>query len=47
VVYAQYRPAAERADADLTAAYEVVEMSRPVESSETDARMVSSGSRSS
>jgi hypothetical protein len=29
VVYAQYRPAAERADADLTAAYEVVEMSRP------------------
>jgi hypothetical protein len=29
VVYAYYRPAAERADADLTAAYEVVEMSRP------------------
>jgi hypothetical protein len=29
VVYAQYRPAAERADADLTAAYEIVEMSRP------------------
>jgi len=47
VVYALYRPAAERADADLTAAYEVVEMSRPVESSETDTRMVSSGSRSS
>jgi hypothetical protein len=31
VVYAQYRPAAERADADLTAAYEIVEMSRPEE----------------
>jgi hypothetical protein len=31
VVYAHYRPAAERADADLTAAYEIVEMSRPVE----------------
>jgi hypothetical protein len=29
VVYARYRPAAERADADLTAAYEIVEMSRP------------------
>ncbi len=29
VVYAQYRPAPERADADLTAAYEIVEMSRP------------------
>ena len=29
VVYAHYRPAPERADADLTAAYEVVEMSRP------------------
>ena len=29
VVYANYRPAAERADADLTAAYEIVEMSRP------------------
>jgi hypothetical protein len=29
VVYARYRPASERADADLTAAYEVVEMSRP------------------
>src|SRR4029079_2337836 len=28
VVYARYRPAAERADADLTAAYEIVEMSR-------------------
>ena len=27
VVYARYRPAAERADADLTAAYEIVEMS--------------------
>ena len=47
VVYAQYRPAAERADADLTAAYEVVEMSRPVESSEKDTRTVSSGSRAS
>ena len=34
VVYARYRPAAERADADLTAAYEVVEMSRPVEDAE-------------
>ena len=31
VVYAHYRPAAERADADLTAAYEIVEMSRPEE----------------
>jgi hypothetical protein len=31
VVYARYRPAAERADADLTAAYEIVEMSRPGE----------------
>lgn len=31
VVYARYRPAGERADADLTAAYEVVEMSRPPE----------------
>lgn len=31
VVYASYRPAMERADADLTAAYEIVEMSRPVE----------------
>jgi hypothetical protein len=47
VVYAQYRPAGERADADLTAAYEVVEMSRPMELSETDTLLVSSGSRSS
>jgi hypothetical protein len=31
VVYARYRPVAERADADLTAAYEIVEMSRPAE----------------
>jgi hypothetical protein len=31
VVYARYRPAEERADADLTAAYEIVEMSRPQE----------------
>ncbi len=31
VVYAHYRPAAERADADLTAAYEIVEMSRPLQ----------------
>ena len=31
VVYAQYRPAAERADADLTAAYEIVEIGRPDE----------------
>jgi hypothetical protein len=29
VLYAGYRPALERADADLTAAYEIVEMSRP------------------
>jgi hypothetical protein len=29
VVYAHYRPARERADADLTAAYEIVEISRP------------------
>ena len=31
VVYASYRPARERADADLTAAYEIVEMSRQAE----------------
>ncbi len=31
VVYASYRPAAERADADLTAAYEIVEIGRPEE----------------
>lgn len=31
VVYARYRPAPERADADLTAGYEIVEMSRPEE----------------
>ena len=31
VVYARYRPAGERANADLTAAYEIVEMSRPAE----------------
>ena len=31
VIYARYRPAGERADADLTAAYEIVEMSRPEE----------------
>jgi hypothetical protein len=31
VVYARYRPAEERADADLTAAYEIVEMARPQE----------------
>jgi hypothetical protein len=37
VIYARYRPAAERADADLTAAYEVVEMSRP-ESADSGAR---------
>ena len=36
VVYARYRPAAERADADLTAAYEIVEMSRPEERPMTD-----------
>jgi hypothetical protein len=29
VIYANYRPAASRIDADLTAAYEIVEMSRP------------------
>jgi len=29
VLYAGYRPALERADADLTAAYEIIEMSRP------------------
>ena len=29
VVFAGYRPALERADTDLTAAYEIVEMSRP------------------
>ncbi len=31
VVYSRYRPAAERADADLTAAYEIVEIGRPEE----------------
>ena len=31
VVYARYRPATERAEHDLTAAYEIVEMSRPAE----------------
>jgi hypothetical protein len=31
VVFAQYRPAHDRADADLTAAYEIIEMSRTVE----------------
>jgi hypothetical protein len=31
VIYAHYRPAAERADADLTAAYEIVEMTRSAE----------------
>jgi hypothetical protein len=46
VVYAHYRPAAERADADLTAAYEIVEMSRPLEP-EPDTQLASSGSRSS
>ncbi|HEY7293499.1 MAG TPA: hypothetical protein VH916_00605, partial [Dehalococcoidia bacterium] len=30
VMFAHYEPAPERADADLTAAYEIVEMSRPV-----------------
>lgn len=30
VVYARYRPEPERADADLTAAYEIIELSRPV-----------------
>lgn len=34
VMYAHYLPAAERADADLTAAYEIVEMSRPAEEPE-------------
>ena len=34
VMYAHYRPAAERADADLTAAYEIVEMSRPADEPE-------------
>jgi hypothetical protein len=36
VVYAHYRPAGERADADLTAAYEIVEMSRPQVSEEVE-----------
>ena len=31
VVYARYRPAPERAEHDLTAAYEIVEMSRPLD----------------
>ncbi len=34
VVFARYRPAPDRADADLTAAYEIVEMSRPREMEE-------------
>jgi hypothetical protein len=36
VMWAAYEPALERADADLTAAYEVVEMSRPVEAPEQE-----------
>lgn len=36
VVYAHYRPASERADADLTAAYEIVEMSRPAPEAEPE-----------
>ncbi len=35
VVYAQYHPALDRADADLTAAYEIVEMARPESLEET------------
>lgn len=31
VVFAEYRPASSRTDADITAAYEIVEMSRPPE----------------
>jgi len=34
VVYARYRPATERAEHDLTAAYEIVEMSRPLDQEE-------------
>ena len=43
VVYARYRPATERADHDLTAAYEIIEMSRPGElepESEEEAALV-------
>jgi hypothetical protein len=37
VVFASYRPAPERADTDLTAAYEIVEMSRPGERQQAEA----------
>jgi hypothetical protein len=35
VVYARYRPASERAEHDLTAAFEIVEMSRPLDLEES------------
>lgn len=40
VVYASYRPAAERADADLTAAYEIIEITRPEEEQAVDEQVV-------
>ena len=39
VVFAHYRPAHERADADLTAAYEIVEMTRPAPVLDTEKDM--------
>jgi hypothetical protein len=43
VVYAHYRPAKERADADLTAAYEIVEMSRPDDAAPAEAEREAAG----
>ncbi len=40
-VYAHYEPAAERADTDLTTAYEVIEMSRPLTEENQEATPVS------
>ena len=37
VRYGQYVPAAARADADLTAAFEIVEMTRPKSGGESEA----------
>ncbi len=40
VMFAHYRPAGERADADLTAAYEIIEMSRPLPEPEPEVAAV-------
>jgi hypothetical protein len=39
-MFAHYRPAGERADADLTAAYEIIEMSRPLPEPEPEVAAV-------